>query len=86
MFPDERTPDPFQARVGRRSLRGPHVVDFIDKTKTEKWKALVEILGLDAIESREKTCSVRETTCAEAARADEELANLLVVPWRRAPR
>ncbi len=52
VFPDERTPDMFGAlRRETFLLRGRTLADFINKTKTEKWKALVEILGLDAIES-----------------------------------
>src|SRR5262245_19045932 len=51
-FPDERPPDSLQAtRRETFLLRGRTLADFINKTKTEKWKALVEILGLDAIES-----------------------------------
>ena len=52
VFPDERAADTVQAtRRETFLLRGRTLVDFINKTKTEKWKALVEILGLDAIES-----------------------------------
>jgi DNA repair exonuclease SbcCD ATPase subunit len=52
VLPDERHPEAFQA-IRRETflLRGRTLADFINKTKTEKWKALVEILGLDAIES-----------------------------------
>ena len=47
----EMGPEGFQA-IRRETflLRGRTLADFINKTKTEKWKALVEILGLDAIE------------------------------------
>jgi energy-coupling factor transporter ATP-binding protein EcfA2 len=52
VFPDERNPESFQdIRRETFLLRGRTLADFINKTKTEKWKALVEILGLDAIES-----------------------------------
>jgi energy-coupling factor transporter ATP-binding protein EcfA2 len=52
VFPDERTPERFLAlRRETFLLRGRTLADFINKTKTEKWKALVDILGLDAIES-----------------------------------
>ena len=51
VLPDERSPEGFQA-IRRETflLRGRTLADFINKTKTEKWKALVDILGLDAIE------------------------------------
>ena len=51
VFPDERNAETFH--VSRREtflLRGRTLADFINKTKTEKWKALAELLGLDAIE------------------------------------
>ena len=52
VFPDERPAEAFHAlRRETFLLRGRTLADFINKTKTEKWKALVEILGLDAIES-----------------------------------
>ena len=52
VFPDERNAGDIP-RIRRETflLRGRTLADFINKTKTEKWKALVEILGLDAIES-----------------------------------
>jgi energy-coupling factor transporter ATP-binding protein EcfA2 len=52
VLPDERNAETFHA-IRREAflLRGRTLADFINKTKTEKWKALVEILGLDAIES-----------------------------------
>jgi hypothetical protein len=40
-------------RVGEREtfmLRGRTLAEFIDRTKGEKWKALTEILGLDAVD------------------------------------
>ena len=52
VFPDERNAEAFrQIRRETFLLRGRTLADFINKTKTEKWKALVEILGLDAIEN-----------------------------------
>jgi energy-coupling factor transporter ATP-binding protein EcfA2 len=51
VFPDERGPE--AVSVASREtflLRGRTLADFINKTKTEKWKALAEILGLDAVE------------------------------------
>jgi chromosome segregation ATPase len=51
VFPDERGPEAFGV-VSRETflLRGRTLADFINKTKTEKWKALAELLGLDAVE------------------------------------
>jgi DNA repair exonuclease SbcCD ATPase subunit len=50
-FPDERDPAAFGV-ASRETflLRGRTLADFINKTKTEKWKALAELLGLDAVE------------------------------------
>ncbi len=50
-FPDERGPEAFGV-ASRETflLRGRTLADFINKTKTEKWKALAELLGLDAVE------------------------------------
>ena len=51
VFPDERQADAFHGlRRETFLLRGRTLADFINKTKTEKWKALVDILGLDAID------------------------------------
>jgi DNA repair exonuclease SbcCD ATPase subunit len=49
--PDKREPESF-AVVGRETflLRGRTLADFINKSKTDKWKALAELLGLDAVE------------------------------------
>jgi energy-coupling factor transporter ATP-binding protein EcfA2 len=74
VFPDERTPEAFQA-VRRETflLRGRTLADFINKTKTEKWKALVDILGLDAIESlREDLQRARNDLRKKAKTAEEE--------------
>ncbi len=75
VFPDERTPDTFEAlRRETFLLRGRTLADFINKTKTEKWKALVEILGLDAIESlREDLQRVRNDLRKASKAADEEV-------------
>jgi energy-coupling factor transporter ATP-binding protein EcfA2 len=75
VFPDERTPDTFEAlRRETFLLRGRTLADFINKTKTEKWKALVEILGLDAIESlREDLQRARNDLRKAAKTADEEV-------------
>ena len=75
VFPDERTPDMFRAlRRETFLLRGRTLADFINKTKTEKWKALVEILGLDAIESlREDLQRARNDLRKTSKFAEEEL-------------
>src|SRR6478735_6456949 len=75
VFPDERTPDAFEAlRRETFLLRGRTLADFINKTKTEKWKALVEILGLDAIESlREDLQRVRNDLRKASKTAEEEV-------------
>ena len=55
-------------------LRGRTLADFINKTKTEKWKALVEILGLDAIERlREDLQRARNDLRKKAKGVDEEV-------------
>jgi len=75
VFPDERTPDTFEAfRRETFLLRGRTLADFINKTKNEKWKALVEILGLDAIESlREDLQRARNDLRKASKAADEEV-------------
>ena len=75
VFPDERTPDTFEAlRRETFLLRGRTLADFINKSKTEKWKALVEILGLDEIESlREDLQRVRNDLRKASKAADEEV-------------
>ena len=75
VFPDERQPESFQA-IRRETflLRGRTLADFINKTKTEKWKALVEILGLDAIESlREDLQRARNELRKESKAAEEQV-------------
>jgi energy-coupling factor transporter ATP-binding protein EcfA2 len=74
VFPDERTPEAFHA-IRRETflLRGRTLADFINKTKTEKWKALVDILGLDAIESlREDLQRARNDLRKKSKAAEEE--------------
>ena len=74
-FPDERDPESFRAiRQETFLLRGRTLAGFINKTKTEKWKALVEILGLDAIERlREDLQRVRNDLRKESKSAEEQL-------------
>jgi hypothetical protein len=75
VFPDERTPDAI-ADLRRETflLRGRTLADFINKSKTEKWKALVEILGLDEIESlREDLQRVRNDLRKSSKTAEEEV-------------
>jgi len=75
VFPDERLPESFAA-TGRETflLRGRTLADFINRTKTEKWKALVEILGLDAIEGlREDLQRVRNELRKGAKAAEEQV-------------
>ena len=75
VFPDERSAETFQA-IRRETflLRGRTLADFINKTKTEKWKALVEILGLDAIEDlREELQRARNELRKESKAADAEV-------------
>ena len=72
---------PTSARLTRSSpfggtflLRGRTLADFINKTKTEKWKALVQILGLDAIESlREDVQKARNELRKESKSAGEQV-------------
>ncbi len=77
-FPDERNPESFHAiRQETFLLRGRTLADFINKTKTEKWKALVEILGLDAIERlREDLQRARNDLRKESKAADELVQSL----------
>ena len=75
MLPDERGAEIFQ-EIRRETflLRGRTLADFINKTKTEKWKALVEILGLDAIERlREDLQRARNDLRKKAKALDEEV-------------
>ena len=74
VFPDERSAEAFQAlRRETFLLRGRTLADFINKTKTEKWKALVDILGLDAIEGlREDLQRARNDLRKKSKAAEEE--------------
>ena len=74
-FPDERNPESFHdIRQETFLLRGRTLADFINKTKTEKWKALVEILGLDAIERlREDLQRARNDLRKESKAAEEQV-------------
>jgi recombinational DNA repair ATPase RecF len=81
VFPDERTPDMFRAlRRETFLLRGRTLADFINKTKTEKWKSLVEILGLDAIESLREDLQRARNDLRKTAKTTEEEARV----YRRA--
>jgi hypothetical protein len=81
VFPDERTPDMFHSlRRETFLLRGRTLADFINKTKTEKWKALVEILGLDAIESLREDLQRARNDLRKTSKAAEEEARV----YRRA--
>ena len=73
VFPDERNAETFQA-IRRETflLRGRTLADFINKTKTEKWKALVEILGLDAIESLREDLQRARNELRKLSKAAEE--------------
>ena len=73
VFPDERPPETFGGlRRETFLLRGRTLADFINKTKTEKWKALVEILGLDAIESLREDLQRARNDLRKASKAAEE--------------
>jgi energy-coupling factor transporter ATP-binding protein EcfA2 len=73
VFGDERHNDALEA-VRRETflLRGRTLADFINKTKTEKWKALVEILGLDAIEGVREDLQKARNELRKASKAAEE--------------
>ena len=73
VLPDERNPEAFEA-IRRETflLRGRTLADFINKTKTEKWKALVEILGLDAIESLREDLQRARNELRKALKTAEE--------------
>ena len=76
VFPDERGPEAFGI-ASRETflLRGRTLADFINKTKTEKWKALAELLGLEAIELlRQDLQRVRTDIKKQAKAAEERIA------------
>ena len=72
-IPDERPVETFDA-IRRETflLRGRTLADFINKTKTEKWKALVEILGLDAIEDLREDLQRARNELRKLSKAAEE--------------
>jgi energy-coupling factor transporter ATP-binding protein EcfA2 len=75
VFPDERAPEAFHdIRRETFLLRGRTLADFINKTKTEKWKALVDILGLDAIESVREDLQRARNDLRKKSKAVEEEA------------
>lgn len=77
-FPDERNAEALDT-TGRETflLRGRTLADFVNKTKTEKWKALVDILGLDAIEGvREDLQRARNDLRKQVKTADEQVRSL----------
>ena len=73
VFPDERGPEAFGI-ASRETflLRGRTLADFINKTKTEKWKALAELLGLDAIELLRQDLQRARTDIKKQVKAAEE--------------
>jgi energy-coupling factor transporter ATP-binding protein EcfA2 len=75
VFPDERQAEAFRAlRRETFLLRGRTLADFINKTKTEKWKALAEILGLDAIESLREDLQRARSELRKIAKSAEDEA------------
>ncbi|HXV64056.1 MAG TPA: hypothetical protein VEK15_25375, partial [Vicinamibacteria bacterium] len=73
VFPDEREPD--ELSLANREtflLRGRTLADFINKTKTEKWKALVDILGLGNIESLRQDLQQARNELRKLAKAADE--------------
>ena len=75
-FPAERTPEELAATANETFLlRGRTLADFINKTKGEKWKALVEILRLDAVENlREDLQRARNDLRKQVKAAEEQVA------------
>jgi len=73
VFPDERGPDAFGV-ASRETflLRGRTLADFINKTKTEKWKALAELLGLDAVELLRQDLQRARSDIKKQVKAAEE--------------
>ena len=72
-------PSPQTVRdIGRSELfllRGRTLADFVDKTKGEKWKALSELLGLDAIDQmRLDLQHAKNDLETQARRAEDELS------------
>ncbi len=88
-FPD--TPNPKAIELASREtflLRGRTLADFINKSKTEKWKSMAEILGLDGVDNlrgdlqrvrtelrkRDKAASTALAECEKALNQGEELS------------
>jgi energy-coupling factor transporter ATP-binding protein EcfA2 len=73
VIPDERDAERFHA-IRRETflLRGRTLADFINKTKTEKWKALVEILGLDDVERLREDLQRARNDLRKISKAAEE--------------
>ena len=73
VIPDERNAERFHA-IRRETflLRGRTLADFINKTKTEKWKALVEILGLDDVERLREDLQRARNDLRKISKAAEE--------------
>ena len=73
VYPDERGPDAFGV-ASRETflLRGRTLADFINKTKTEKWKALAELLGLDAVELLRQDLQRARSDIKKQVKAAEE--------------
>jgi energy-coupling factor transporter ATP-binding protein EcfA2 len=73
VFPDERAPEAFGV-ASRETflLRGRTLADFINKTKTEKWKALAELLGLDAVELLRQDLQRARSDIKKQVKAAEE--------------
>jgi DNA repair exonuclease SbcCD ATPase subunit len=73
VFPDERGPEAFGV-ASRETflLRGRSLADFINKTKTEKWKALAELLGLEAMETLRSDLSRARGDIKKRSKAAEE--------------
>lgn len=73
VYPDERGPEAFGV-ASRETflLRGRTLADFINKTKTEKWKALAELLGLDSIELLRQDLQRARSDIKKQVKAAEE--------------
>jgi energy-coupling factor transporter ATP-binding protein EcfA2 len=73
VYPDERAPEAFGI-ASRETflLRGRTLADFINKTKTEKWKALAELLGLDAVELLRQDLQRARSEIKKQVKAAEE--------------
>jgi energy-coupling factor transporter ATP-binding protein EcfA2 len=73
VFPDARGPEAL-GLASRETflLRGRTLADFINKTKTEKWKALAELLGLDTIELLRQDLQRARTDIKKQVKTAEE--------------